>query len=98
MEYNTNILFVYKYRVMWCSANIKCNQNITTVTGLTIQYIYIVQIFSIINAISSMANDGIVMETLCMCFMQHITSYTGIGLYFTFIRINIVNAASIYLI
>ena len=36
---------------MWCSTNLKCNQHVITVTVLTIQYIYLVQIFSIINAI-----------------------------------------------
>ena len=57
-------LFVYKYRVMWCSTNLKGNQHITciTVTVMTIQYIYSVKIFSSINAISSMANDGLVIN------------------------------------
>ena len=28
MANNNNILFVYKYRVMWCSTNLKCNQHV----------------------------------------------------------------------
>ena len=61
---------------MWCSENLSAINIVIAVTVLTSQYIYLVQIFSIISAISSMANDGLVMDTLCMCCTCNISRTT----------------------
>ena len=59
---------------------------------MTIQYIHLVQICSMIISISSLVKNGLIIGIVCV-LVQHITNYAGIGYHFKSIRISIVNAA-----